>query len=67
MRNYLIMVNGTEEVNKHWLKGYLNLIICSTSKLLSFICRCFIQGRQNLTEQKIMQHLEVIFYASEIT
>ena len=23
MRNYLIRVNGIEEVNKHWLKGVL--------------------------------------------
>ena len=30
------------------------------------MCRYFMQSHQNLTEQKIMQHLEVILYASEI-
>ena len=58
MRNSLLRVNRTEEVNKHWLKGYLNLI-----KLLSFLSRYFIEDRQNLMEQKILQHLEVILYA----
>ena len=29
-------------------------------------CRYFIQGRQNLIEQKTLQHPEVILYASGI-
>ena len=30
------------------------------------MCRYFIQGRQKLTEQKVMQNLEVIHYDSGI-
>ena len=66
MRNSLIRVNRAEEVNEHCFKGCLNLITCWTYKMLSFICRYLIQGRQNLIEQKIMQHLAVILYASGV-